>query len=135
MLILKQNIMNYSPKFFYWLPRILCILTILFTSSFAFDVFTSDESFMVQFGEFILHLIVPIILLFILIVTWKKELLGGVIFMLLGIGFSPYVFKMNYNINHSFWKSLGIIMTITIPLFIVGVLFLVSYYKNKKKIE
>ncbi len=127
--------MKYSPKFFYWLPRILCILSILFVSSFAFDTFTSEESFMVQFGEFILHIIPSLVLLFLLIVTWKKELLGGVIFMILGLGFSPYVFKMNYNMNHSFWMSLGIIMTITIPFFIVGVLFLVSYFKKKKKVE
>ena len=125
--------MNYSPKFFYWLPRILCILSILFVSSFAFDAFTSEENFMVQIGEFILHIIPPLVLVFLLIVTWKKELLGGVIFMILGLGFSPYVFKMNYNINHSFWESLGIIMTITIPFFVVGVLFLLSYFKKKKK--
>ncbi len=127
--------MKYSPKFFYWLPRILCIISILFVSSFAFDAFTSEESFMVQLGDFILHLIPPLVLLFILITTWKKELLGGVIFMILGLGFSPYVFKMNYNMNHSFWMSLGIIMIKTIPFFIVGILFLMSYFKKKKTIE
>ena len=127
--------MKYSPKFFYWLPRILCILSILYISSSAFDAFTTEENFMVQMGEFVLHLILPLVLLFLLIVTWKKELLGGVIFMILGLGFSPYVFKMNYNMDHSLWSSLGTIMTITIPLFIVGVLFLVSYFKKKKKTE
>ena len=127
--------MNYSPKFFYWLPRILCILSILFVGLFAFDAFANEESFMVQLGDFILHLIPTLVLLFLLFVTWKKELLGGIIFMLIGLGFSPYVFKVNYNMNQSFWMSLGIIMTKTIPFFIVGVLFLVSYFKNKKKVE
>jgi len=127
--------MNYSPKFFYWLPRILCILSILFVSLFAFDAFTSEESFMVQLGDFILNIIPSLVLLFLLIVTWKKELLGGIIFMLIGLGFSPYVFKVNYNMNHSFWISLGIIMTKTIPFFIVGVLFIVSYFKKKKKVD
>jgi len=127
--------MNYSPKFFYWLPRILCILSILFVSLFAFDAFTSEESFMVQLGDFILHIIPSLVLLFLLIVSWKKELLGGIIFMLIGLGFSPYVFKVNYNMNHSFWISLGIIMTKTIPFFIVGVLFIVSYFKKKKKVD
>ena len=124
--------MKFSPNFFYWLPRILCILAILFVSRFALDAFSSEESFIVQLGDFIMHLIPSFVLLFLLIVTWKRELMGGIIFMILGIGLSPFVFKMNYNMNHSFWMSLGIIMTITIPFFIVGVLFLVSYYKNKK---
>ena len=127
--------MKYSPKFFYWLPRILCILSILFISSSAFDAFTTEESFMVQIGEFILQLILPTILLLLLIFTWKKELLGGIIFMILGLGFSPYVFKTNYNLDHSLWSSLGTIITITIPLFIIGVLFLVSYFKKKKKAD
>jgi len=124
--------MKKSSKFFYWLPRILCILAILFVSMFALDAFSSEESFIVQLGDFIMHLIPSFVLLFLLIVTWKKELLGGIIFMILGLGMSPFIFKMNYNMNGSFWMSLGIIMMITIPFFIVGVLFLVSYYKNKK---
>ena len=124
--------MKYSHKFFYWLPRILCILAILFISMFALDAFSSEESFIVQLGDFIMHLIPSFVLLFLLIVAWKKEFLGGIIFMILGLGMSPFVFKMNYNMNESFWMSLGIIMMITIPFFIVGVLFLVSYYKNRK---
>lgn len=124
--------MKYSPRFFYWLPRVLCIIAILFVSMFALDAFSSEESFIVQLGDFIMHLIPSLVLLFLLIVTWKKELLGGIIFMIIGLGMSPFVFNKNYNMNESFWMSLGIIMTITIPFFIVGVLFLVSYYKNRK---
>lgn len=123
--------MKASHTIFYWLPRILCILAILFISMFALDAFSSEESFIVQLGDFIMHLIPSFVLLFLLIVAWKKEFLGGIIFMILGLGMSPFVFKMNYNMNESFWMSLGIIMTITIPFFIVGILFLVSYYKNK----
>lgn len=123
--------MKASHTIFYWLPRILCILGILFISMFALDAFSSEESFIVQLGDFIMHLIPSFVLLFLLIVAWKKEFLGGIIFMILGLGMSPFVFKMNYNMNESFWMSLGIIMTITIPFFIIGILFLVSYYKNK----
>jgi len=125
--------MKYSPRFFYWLPRVLCIIAILFVSLFALDAFSSEESFIVQLGDFIMHLIPSFVLLFLLIVTWKKELLGGIIFMIIGLGMSPFVFSKNYVMNNSFWMSLGIIFTITIPFFIVGVLFLVSYYKNRKR--
>lgn len=124
--------MKFSPRFFYWLPRILCIIAILFVSMFALDAFSSEDNFIVQLGDFIMHLIPSFVLLFLLIVSWKKELLGGIIFMIIGLGMSPFIFNKNYSMNDSFWMSLGIIMTITIPFFIVGVLFLVSYYKNRK---
>jgi len=98
---------------------------------FALDAFSSEELFIVQLGDFIMHLIPSIVLLFILILTWKKELLGGIIFMVIGLGMSPFVYTMNYNMNHSILKSLGVIMIITIPFFVVGVLFLVSHFKKK----
>jgi len=123
--------MKYSPKVFYWLPRILAILAILFISMFALDAFSSDDSFIVQLGDFIMHLIPSFVLLFTLILSWKRELLGGIIFMVIGLGMSPFVYKINYNMNQSFWTSLGVIMTITIPFFIIGVLFLVSHFKKK----
>ncbi len=124
--------MKFSPRFFYWLPRILCIAAILFVSMFALDAFSSEESFIVQFGDFIMHLIPSFVLLFLLVVTWKKELLGGIIFMIIGLGMSPFIFSKNYAMNNSLWASLSVILTITIPFFIVGVLFIISYYKNKK---
>lgn len=123
--------MKYSLNFFYWIPRVLCILAILFVSMFALDAFSSEESFIVQLGDFIMHLIPSFVLLYLLIFTWKKELIGGIIFMIIGLGLSPFIFSKNYEINNSLWMSLGIILTITIPFFIVGVLFIISYFKNK----
>ena len=125
--------MKNSSKLFYWLPRIIAILGILFISMFASDAFSSEERFIVQLGDFIMHLIPSFILLIILIISWKRELLGGIIFMIIGLGMSPFVYNLNYNMNHSFWKSIGVIMMITIPFFIVGLLFLISYFKNKKQ--
>jgi hypothetical protein len=39
---------------------------------------------------------------------------------------------LNFNRNHSFWMSLGIILVITIPFVVVGILFLVSSSLKKK---
>lgn len=123
--------MKYSLNFFYWIPRVLCILAILFVSMFALDAFSSEESFIVQLGDFIMHLIPSFVLLYLLIFTWKKELIGGIIFMIIGLGLSPFIFSKNYEMNNSLWMSIGVILTITIPFFIVGVLFIISYFKNK----
>ena len=124
--------MKKSIKIFHWLPRIIGILAILFVSLFAADAFAPELSFWQQLGAFIIHLIPSFILLIFLIVAWKWEYIGGIIFIIIGLGLSPFVFMHNYKMNHSIWMSLGIIMSITIPFVMVGILFLVSnFIKNK----
>ena len=124
--------MKQSIKIFHWLPRIICILAILFVSLFAVDAFAPGQTIWQQLGAFFIHLIPSFILLAILIIAWKWEYIGGIIFLLIGLGFSPWVFVNTYKINHSIWMSLGIIMTITIPFVIVGILFIVSHFHKKK---
>jgi len=108
------------------------MLAIAFVSLFALDAFSPDLSFWQQIKAFIMHLIPSFILLAVLILAWKKELIGGILFMVIGIGLSPWVFSHNYQMNHSIMMSLGIIMVITMPFVIVGLLFLVSHFKRRK---
>ncbi len=124
--------MEKSVQLWYWLPRILCILAIAFVSLFALDAFSPNLTFWQQMGAFFMHLIPSFVLLALLIVAWKKELVGGILFIIIGLGLSPFVFTHNYQMNHSVMMSLGIIMTITIPFAIVGLLFLISHFKRKK---
>jgi len=126
--------MKKSIKVFYWLPRVICILAILFVSLFAADAFTPELTLWQQLGAFIVHLIPSFILLALLIVAWKWEYIGGIIFMIIGLGFSPIVFMHNYKMNHSIWMSLGIILSITIPFVIVGILFITSHFLIKKNL-
>ena len=127
--------MKNSAKIFYWTPRIICIIAILFISLFALDAFSPELSFWQQIGGFLMHLIPSFILLAILVLAWKKEFIGGILFMIIGLGLSPIVFSHNYRMNHSIFMSLGIILTITIPFVIVGVLFIISHFKRKKSID
>ena len=79
-------------------------------------------------------LIIPsYILVALLIVAWKWEYIGGIIFIVIGLGFSPVVFIHNYNMNNSIWMSIGIILSITVPFVVVGVLFIVSHYRKKNE--
>jgi len=82
-----------------------------------------------------MHLIPSFILLAFLIIAWKWEYAGGIIFLIIGIGLSPFVFMMNYNRNHSIWMSLGIILSITFPFVVVGILFIVSHFLKKKNLQ
>ena len=119
-------------KIIHWVPRILCILAILFISIFALDAFEPDLTVWQQIGGFMMHLIPSFVLLAVCILAWKKELIGGVIFTIIGVVLSPFIYNKNYNMNHSVSMSLGIIAVITLPFIIVGVLFIVSHFLKKK---
>jgi hypothetical protein len=127
--------MKTSIQVLHWSPRILCIMAILFVSLFAADAFAPGLTIWQQLSDFLMHLIPSFILLACLIVAWKKELIGGIIFTLIGLGFSPFVFQHNYNMNHSVGMSIGIILMITFPFVIVGVLFIMSYFLKKKNFQ
>ncbi|MCA9733231.1 MAG: hypothetical protein H6696_08600 [Deferribacteres bacterium] len=126
--------MEISNKIFYWLPRILCVLAVLFISLFALDAFQSGRTIWQQLGDFAFHLIPTYILLLFLFVAWRWELIGGIIFMVIGLAFSPLVFMHNFKMNHSISMSLGIITMITFPFILVGILFMISHYKKKEKV-
>lgn len=124
--------MKTSIRLFHWMPRIICILAILFISMFAADAFGPGRSFAEQLGDFIIHLIPSFVLLFILFVAWKWERTGGILFLVIGLALSPFIFRLNYNMNHSVWMSLLIILMITVPFIIVGILFIMSSSLKKK---
>ncbi|NQV01170.1 MAG: hypothetical protein HQ542_00860 [Bacteroidia bacterium] len=125
--------MKTTLKILYWSPRILCILAILFVSMFALDSFESGHTIWQQIGAFLIHLIPSFILIVMLVVAWKWELIGGIIIAATGILFTPFIFIHNFQMNNSVWMSVGIIMAITFPFIIVGVLFLLSHFLRLKE--
>lgn len=127
--------MKTSIKIFHWLPRIICILAILFISMFAADSFAPGLTIWQQLGAFFIHLIPSFILVALLILAWKWEKIGGIIFILLGLGLSPVIFQHNYDMNQSVGMSLGIILAITFPFVLVGILFMVSNFIKKKNLS
>ena len=127
--------MKSSIRLFHWLPRIICILAILFVSMFALDSFSPGHTIWQQLGTFFIHLIPTYVLTAILIVAWKWEKIGGIIFIVIGLALSPFVFILNYNRTHSVWVSLFIIAMITFPFVVVGILFITSYNMKKKSLQ
>ena len=128
--------MKPSIKFLHWTPRIICVLSILFISMFAADAFESSRTIWQQFASLFLHLIPTFILTVLLIITWKWEYLGGLLFILVSIASSPFVFMLNHNRNHfSIGQCIGIITMINIPFIIVGILFIISHKMKKKEAE
>jgi cell division protein FtsW (lipid II flippase) len=126
--------MKISTRVLHWLPRIICIMGILFISMFSIDALNSELTIWQQILSLSMHLIPSFVLILLLLLSWKRELIGGIIFMIIGLGFSPIIFIHNFKMNQSIWMSLGVISVITIPFAIVGVLFIVSHYRKKKSI-
>jgi hypothetical protein len=124
--------MQKALRIIQWTPRILCILAILFVSMFALDSFDSRLTLWQQISGFLIHLIPTYILIIFLVVAWKWELIGGIILAILGLGFSPLVFTMNYHMNHSVAMSLGVIALITLPFVLIGALFILSHFVKKR---
>ena len=124
--------MTTQHKILYWIPRILCVLAILFISMFALDSFDPKLTIGQQIGGFLIHLIPSCILVAFLIIAWKWELVGGISFMAIGLGLSPFVYYTNYHMNHSIFMSLGIILMINFPFIITGALFILSHFTRKK---
>jgi hypothetical protein len=125
--------MNPKIKLIHWLPRIICILAILFVSMFALDAFAPGLTIWQQLGAFFMHLIPSFVLLAILIVAWKWELIGGIIFMVIGIGLSPFIYSFNHNRNGmTVGNSLMVVLLINIPFVLVGILFIASHFLKKK---
>ncbi|MGE5448023.1 MAG: hypothetical protein ACM3PR_06645 [Bacteroidales bacterium] len=116
----------------HWLPRVICILGILFISKYAIDSIESYLTIWQQILTLMLHLVPCIILAALLVIAWKWELAGGILFTVIGLALTPVIFKHNYNLNESIAMSLGIVTMITFPLVIIGNLFTFSYIKRRK---
>lgn len=123
--------MKRSIRVFHWLPRVLCILMILLISMFAFDSFAPGQTIWQQITALFAHLIPSFALIAVLVIAWNWEYFGGILFIIIGLVLSPIIFMFNYNRTHSLETSL-FSLVITFPFIVVGILFLVSYFKKKK---
>jgi hypothetical protein len=124
--------MKSSNGIFRWMPRVICILAIALISLFAFDAFSEGRSFLQNMGSLFLHLLPSFILIVFLVVSWKRELIGGILFLVTGIVVSPFVYNLNFQRTHSVGASLGVILLMTLPIIVVGVLFILSHFMNKR---
>ena len=125
--------MSTTIKILHWTPRILCILAILFISMFAADAFQPELTLWQQISGFLIHLLPSYLLIALLWVAWKWELIGGIIWTLFGLVTTPLVWNINYSMNHSVATTLGVIMAITFPFILIGILFIASHYAKKRQ--
>jgi len=124
--------MKTTLRIIHWIPRILCMLAILFISMFALDSFVPGMALWQQVSAFMIHLIPSFVLVLFLVIAWRWELAGGTLFMITGFGFMPFIYMMNFHMNHSVWLSLEAILVINVPFILVGILFILSRFLKSK---
>lgn len=100
----------------YWLPRMLSILFALFISIFALDVFGEGYSASETVMALFMHLIPTFIVVITLIIAWRREKIGAILFMALAVIFLVIS-------NGEGW-------IIAIPLLLLGALFLFNWRVN-----
>jgi hypothetical protein len=108
----------------YWAPRVIGILAIGFVMMFSFDCFEGSYNLKEQLTCFLMHNIPALILIVILILAWKLELIGGIVFILAAIIMSIYW--------DGFGKNTGV-LALTSPFMVIGILFILNYIFIHKK--
>lgn len=126
--------MKPHQKILRWTPRALCIIAIMFISMFAFDAFSPNRTMWQNLGSLLMHLLPSFVLIAFLIVAWKWELTGGILIALVGLATTPFIYNLNFQRTHSVSTSVGVILMIAVPFIIIGVLFIISHYVNRKTI-
>ena len=115
-------------KYLYWTPRILGIIFVLFLMMFSLDIFQPGLSALqIALGLF-MHNIPALILLIVLIISWKKEIVGGIVFILAGLAYILLLIT-----SSSFeWFMLSWMAIISGPAFLIGILFLLNWRKRNR---
>jgi hypothetical protein len=104
-------------RLLYWAPRILTILFAAFISIFALDVFGEGYGLWKTIVALAMHLIPTGVILLTLLIAWRWEWAGGLIFIGMASWYSLRVFH-----HHPGW-----IPVIASPGFLVGLLFLLNW--------
>ena len=107
-----------TKRFVFWAPRFLCILFAVFVSLFALDVFGEGYGFWQTLGALLIHLIPTAVIVIALVISWRWEWLGAVLFIGMAVFYVVWVWGR-------FPVSTYVLMSTTPVL--VGVLFLINW--------
>ena len=118
-------------KFVYWAPRILSILFIIFLALMSLDVFSPELNFWQTMFALFMHNIPALILLIILLISWKYEIVGGIVFNLAGITYLIGVLITSLKSGFE-WYHLAWIIQISGIAFFIGIMFIICWIKKKK---
>ncbi|MEA3245854.1 MAG: hypothetical protein U9Q74_06830 [Gemmatimonadota bacterium] len=71
----------------FWIPRALAIAFAAFLAIFALDVFDGSQSALATAGALLIHLVPSALVLLALWLAWRREVAGGLMFVVLGAAY------------------------------------------------
>ncbi|MCX6097136.1 MAG: hypothetical protein NTZ77_01430 [Caldiserica bacterium] len=107
------------------IARILMIAFILFLTMFSLDVFEIEATLLEQLGGFVMHSIPSLVLVAVLLVSWRNPLLGGILTLA-----SAAALVLRFRI-----QAITELATLVLPLITVGTLFIAAYLASRKGIS
>jgi len=110
--------LRFAQQLLYWAPRTLCIVFAAFISLFALDVFGEAKGFVATSLALLIHLIPTFVIIGVLVFSWRREWIGGILFIVLGILYVVWA-----------WGKfpLSTYLLIAGPLVVTGILFLLNW--------
>lgn len=106
-----------------WTARITSIAFALFISLFAMDVFSEIAGLWQTMSALLVHLVPTLIVVLILIISWRNEIIGGILYTTLGIVYVVFSWgKFD-------WTAYALIAG---PLFLLGILYYISWRQNRQ---
>jgi hypothetical protein len=114
-----------TERVLFWAPRLLVIVFAAFVSVFALDVFDEYVGFWATTGALLLHLIPSGVLLLILVIAWRRDWFGALLFGAIAV---LYVATS--------WGRFPLVTYLTIagPAALAGLLFLAHGYYARRTV-
>ncbi len=117
----------------FWTPRIVSIAFILFLTIFSLDVFEGTSGFWQIVLALLMHNLPSIVLLIVLLISWRHEIVGGIIFILAGALYTIISIVRLIISSPIEWYMLSWSLIIAGPAVFIGVLFLIGWLRKRKK--
>ncbi len=115
----------------YWTPRVLAIVFLGFLAMFSLDIFEGNYGFWGTVVGLLMHNIPVIVLAIVLAIAWKREIVGGVVFVLAGLFYITLIWR-NMMMHPGQPGTILSSLIITGPALVIGILFAINWVKKEK---
>jgi len=112
-----------TTSIFRWAARGLASIFALFLSIFAVDAFGEGYSFFDTILALLIHLIPTLIIASTIILAWKKELIGAIVFTTLSVAYGAGTVGRGMT---DWWVAIGS------PMMLMGILYFISWRGGKQ---
>ncbi len=124
-----------SRGWVFWAPRLLTMAYVAFLSLFALDVFGGNEGFWQTLLAFVIHMIPMFILVVVLVLAWRREWIGAVVFGIFALGYVLGPLAPPQVRRFEFSQRLLVDLTVAGPAFAIAVLFFAGWVRRLRGAE